>query len=178
MGACKSCGRPAGLGKGECSDCASIRVQAEKAAADAQEAAEAASREAERRAQIQERVEIIESTVALGRAAYLLESLYLPVDSVVNDLVYSHSFEVDPVRAYLMRGWEPCGVVPRTKGEGLRNVTKALLSDTTWGGGMGGNVTGVHLLLRYKIEPETLEASRATMLDHFERIIQSSPPDG
>ena len=178
MGACKSCGRPAGLGKGECSDCAAIRVQTEKAAGEALEAAEAASREAERRAQIQERVDIIESTVALGREAYLLESFYLPVNSVVNDLVYSHSFEVDPVRAYLLRGWEPCGVVPRTKGEGLQNVTKALMSDTTWGGGMGGNVTGVHLLLRYKIEPGTLEASRGTMLDHFERTIQPSATEG
>lgn len=46
--------------------------------------------------------------------------------------------------------------------------TTGVLTDA-WGAGLGGNVIGVHLFLRYKVDPQGLETSRDTVRKHIER---------
>ena len=45
---------------------------------------------------------------------------------------------------------------------------------TTWGGGMGGNVVGVHLLLRLVISAQNTEALKPTLVEHFSRRYDAS----
>ena len=46
-------------------------------------------------------------------------------------------------------GWEIVQAVPKTKGIGLENVgTQTTIFGSMWAGGVGGNVMGVHVIIK------------------------------
>lgn len=47
-----------------------------------------------------------------------------------------------------IEGWDIVGFVPRTIGIGLSNVSVGYSTGKTWGGGVGGNIIGVHVILK------------------------------
>ena len=171
MGACKTCGRSAGLGRNECGDCEISRAHAEMVRGVEARISAAEEHEVWRTTQVEARTRTVEATVASGRGACLIESIYVAVDSVVNDESVVDAFDLEPARRYAAQGWELCGVVPRTVGIGLKNVSVGSSMGKTWGAGLGGNVVGVHLIFRYAVDSTTLEASRATIEEHFRRTI-------
>jgi hypothetical protein len=157
MAACRTCGRDAGRLRTQCTDCREREKQraaeAERQALEADERAE----EERRRSIADELWGDIQSTLDQGRLAYLYRSVYVPVDSILQDEVLG-TFDIEELQRLGLEGWEIVAVVPRTAGISLENYTG--LTTQAWGGGIGGNVMGVHVLLRYAVTPEGLEASR------------------
>ena len=106
----------------------------------------------------------LRSAVAVDlRVGYLLDKVYLPVGSVINEETMAADFDIDAVKGHGIAGWEVVGVVPRTLGTSLTNRSMGSTMGQTWGGGMGGNVVGVYLLFRFALSEATFDASRGTL---------------
>ena len=109
--------------------------------------------EAEARSRVLVRVEAIknrlQSRLREGHSVFFYDTVYLPVDSELLGEQMNIGFDIPGVRNLGLLGWEVVQVVPRTVGIGLENIT---LGTTTmgknWGGGSGGNVIGVHIILK------------------------------
>jgi thiol-disulfide isomerase/thioredoxin len=87
--------------------------------------------------------------VESGQEAYIYESIYIPVDSTINEESYASLFDITLLKRMGLQGWGIVSVVPRTVGIGLTNETYSIGPGLkSWGGGIGGNVVGVHVILR------------------------------
>ena len=169
MAACRNCGRSAGLLSNLCSDCRrelAAREQSQKEET-ARQADEATHRQlAERRREyIDAHRDLIRSTLEEGRTAYLYRATYVPVDSIVDSEV-TGTFDIADLRVLGMSGWEIVAVIPKTIGVGLTNKSYGSTSGETWGAGLGGNVLGAYVLLRYAIAPDAL-TSATPLIDEF-----------
>jgi hypothetical protein len=95
-----------------------------------------------------------------GEIIYFYETVYIPVNSVVTDTPLTEEFSIGLLRKLGLSGWEVVGVIPRTLGVALTN---RLIGPTpgsspeTWGAGLGGNVAGVHIILKMKLSPENAQ---------------------
>ncbi|MBI2567829.1 MAG: hypothetical protein HYV63_12430 [Candidatus Schekmanbacteria bacterium] len=128
----------------------------EQRAADAARAEEARRRADEAQAvAFRTTLEALRAQVAGGRRLFLYESLYLPVDSVVLAETTAPSFDIGELRELGLAGWEVVGVVPRTAGVALENKDSGAFGSVSYGGGVGGNVVGVHLLMRKEMRADS-----------------------
>ena len=92
-----------------------------------------------------------------GKPAFLYDSVYVPVDSQLLDDEFASEFDVSFLRRLGLLGWDVVQAVPKTKGVGLENIGTDTLFGSKWAGGVGGNVMGVHIILK-----KTLSASDLT----------------
>lgn len=95
----------------------------------------------------------LRSQMASGRPVFLYDSVYLPVDSVVNNGGLADDFNLSVVRLLGLQGWEIVQTVPKTLGVALTNISIGSSTGETWGAGMGGNVAGVYLILKKQVLP-------------------------
>lgn len=180
MAKCVICGKNMGFlaTSSKCDTCHS----AEKAAAERQQAkarAEAEQEQAKRDEQRQlalqnlnrqkdelftTKVEQIKKRTQNGEKIFLYDNIYIPVDSIVNqESLLSSGFTLGSLKRLGFEGWEVVGVIPRTFAMGLTN---RLIGPTpgsspeTWGAGLGGNVMGVHLIMK-------LDAAQSSLSDDF-----------
>jgi hypothetical protein len=121
--------------------------------------------EDQERAGVQDLIREAEKRVGNGQDAFLYHSVYLPVDSRILDQNVVNQFNVRSIQQIGLQGWEVVGVVPRTDGRGLTNTSVGSTTGTTWGGGMGGNVIGVHILLKKRFLLSDLERDRSLLLE-------------
>lgn len=129
-----------------CQDCEN-RLNAEReAAAEAKRQADQAAWELEIQESHAVWVSEIQGRLKQGRSAWVYKYAYLEVNSVVTDDVIG-TWDLAPLQAAGLKGWQVLGVVPRTIGIGLQNTSYGASSGTTWGAGVGGNVAGVYVLL-------------------------------
>jgi hypothetical protein len=91
---------------------------------------------------------LIAKRVQLGKVAFVYCSVHLPVNSVVLQDPLNVGFSVEPLVSLGLKGWDVVGIVPKTVGVGLKNTSLGQSSGITWGAGIGGNVSGVHVILR------------------------------
>ena len=131
---------------------------------------EAARIRARAEADIDSRMTLLARTLDAGRRAFLYESVYVPVDSIVNEERAASSFTLEPLAARGYEGWEVVATVPRTMGVALENRSFGSTMGTTWGAGMGGNVVGVHVVLRLAVDPDDRGATEPLVRAHFERV--------
>lgn len=104
--------------------------------------------------------DLLNSTVSAGRTAFLYRSVYVEVDSVVNKDV-TGEFDITQLQVLGLDGWEIVAVIPRTLGVAIQNLSLT----EGWGAGMGGNVAGVHVLLRLTVDGTNVEEARAELED-------------
>ena len=104
-----------------------------------------------------------------GEKVYLYESIYVPVDSVVSESKLVDEFSIGPLRRLGLAGWQVVGIVPKTVGIGLTNMSVGSEFGDTWGAGIGGNVMGVHILL--KMEASINNISDDFLLDYVTKNI-------
>jgi hypothetical protein len=90
-----------------------------------------------------------------GKRLFLYQSVYVPVDSEINGESTAPAFDIGQVESYGQLGWDVVACVPKTMGIALYN--RSLGTDLqTFGAGIGGNVVGVHFVLRKELkEPLT-----------------------
>lgn len=160
---CRTCNRKIGYfeqirgdgtieSTGDCPECTEKKRKAE----DAQRAEEL---QAERDRRIQEatdrvrkiRAELIDSIrmrVSSGGDVVVYDSVYLPVDSVLDRVHMHERFDLSPLILKGFDGWETVAVVPRTVGVALKNtIAGAIGAPESFAGGIGGTVAGVYVIL-------------------------------
>ena len=182
MGACKSCGEKAGMGKSMCSAC-TARDEAERKRLAEEQAAARRQREAEAIAKAAQELEdrtiaYIDATLAQMRRAHdqgLTPSLFtveaLSTTYALNGQMNGSPPDVSRLAVYAANGWEVVSTVPQTEGTGLTN--RMGNGNNVWGAGVGGLVTGVYVLLRLPVtegylaahESSVREAIRAQYVD-------------
>jgi len=91
-----------------------------------------------------------------GTPVFLYDSVFVPVDSQILDEEFASEFDVSILRKLGLLGWEIVQAVPRTKGIGLENIGTDTLFGSKWAGGVGGNVMGVHIIIKKLCQPATL----------------------
>jgi hypothetical protein len=104
-------------------------------------------------------------------AIYLHESLYLPVDSVLEGQTLAQGFDVQQLRTLGWAGWRIVGIVPKTIGIGLTNKSIGSSTGETWGAGLGGNVAGVYVLIELGVSSLQADGLRETIRAHVERAM-------
>jgi hypothetical protein len=183
MSACKTCGGKAGAFKSECKSCEADRV--------AQEAAEAAARQADADRQERERLERearalearraeftedalqrMRATLAEGRTPCLYTQIYVESDGWTNGQPFGAVPDLLELSELGKDGWEIAAVIPRTMGIGLSN--RLAKGGSTWGGGLGGLVAGVHIVLQLAVTEATLSGRE----DIVRQAVSSSYRDG
>ena len=113
------------------------------------------------------RVRAIKATlsqrVARGTRPRMFQSVFVPVDSTALGNPLAAPFTVRAIAAAGLEGWEVVGVVPRTMGMGLSNKEIVLVGgilpasgNVSWAGGLGGNVSGVYLVLQREIAQDDI----------------------
>lgn len=170
MAMCTTCGRPAGILSDQCRDCKRQQQERRQGEIDVSERRANAERSAHLDAQRADYVAackaLIASNLAVGRPAYLHNSVYLQVDSEVMGEP-AGVWDIALLQSLGMEGWEIVGIVPRTSGIGLTNTTAGTrYPETSWGGGIGGNIVGAYILLRYTMIPDNGDGS-ASRVEKF-----------
>jgi hypothetical protein len=167
MATCEVCGDTVGFFASLCKRCkANNEYARQQEDARARAGVEAAERQLaeQRRLEIARVVDIIKDglrqQLARGEQAFMYDSIYLGVDSVVNGESLSGGFDIRPLQRRTLGGWDVVQAVPRTVGIGLKNTSIGSSTGVTWGGGIGGNVAGVHVLLRKAIREADLDDSK------------------
>lgn len=92
-----------------------------------------------------------EAQLAAGKPLFVYETIYLPVDSILNGTLMG-GFKIESLQVAGLVGWQVVTVIPRTSGIGLTNTSYGSSSGETWGAGIGGSVIGVHVLLSRRID--------------------------
>lgn len=142
-------------------DKAAEKEHAEKVqAAEEEERVRREEAEQERRilSRISEIKDLAIKRISTGHPVFLYETTYVPVDSILLDEHLSRGFDIPKLRLMGLLGWEVVQVIPRTVGVGLKNTTIGSTMGTTWGGGSGGNVVGVHVILKRPLQHEEITA--------------------
>jgi hypothetical protein len=88
-----------------------------------------------------------------GGKLFFYESALINVDAEIES-DYQRVFSISSLKLLGLDGWDLITAIPKTLGVGLRN-TSANGSHQTWGGGIGGNIIGAHLILKKEITQET-----------------------
>lgn len=95
-----------------------------------------------------------------GKPIFLYRSVYIPVDSGIDDKNVVERFDICPLQELGLAGWDIVEVVPRTVALTLENRYVGM-SYKTYAGAISGIVAGVHVLLKREIrQPLTEETER------------------
>jgi hypothetical protein len=165
MAQCKRCSGKASLFKQFCDTCEALnRADEQQRQVDAEahklesERLRVEAREQAINKAAKERLDEIQASVSLGQHVYMYQSVYVPVDSVVLGERVAPEFDISPLRDLGLAGWEVVGTVPKTIGVALENRVSEVFGAVSYGGGIGGNVVGVHLLLRKAVDPNSAQS--------------------
>jgi hypothetical protein len=178
MAECLVCGKKAGALREICLDCEGQGNAEQRAARDQAILEERAARDQailDQRAAAAQISAQWESSfvegISQGSTAFAYQTVYVPIDSVVNNEAIA-GFDISGVQKLGLFGWKIVGIMPRTIGVGLTNISYGSSSGETWGAGLGGNVAGVYVLLSKEVAAgdqdsveEALEIGRGLIAD-------------
>jgi len=123
--------------------------------------------------QIQKIVQIktmLRARLESGKSVFLYDSVFVPVDSEILDKQFASEFDVSILRRLGLMGWEIVQAVPKTKGIGLENVgTQTTIFGSMWAGGVGGNVMGVHVIIKKSLSVSDIAEDSADDVSEFIR---------
>jgi hypothetical protein len=89
-----------------------------------------------------------QAQVASGNNPNLYRWLYVQIDSVI-DKDSLGEFDITDLQIAGLDGWDIVGVLPKTFGERLTNLST---HGNTWGAASGGHVLGVYLILSKEVK--------------------------
>jgi hypothetical protein len=151
MAKCSRCGKSIGLLETICDDCKKKEIEKQRRM-EAGQQAQLEQVQQEREAKLQRIAfavgETIKKRLQAGYTIYLYETIYSSIGSVINGQTIGDEFEISTIRKLGLDGWEVVQAIPRTIGIGLTNHQVGFSAGESWGGGMGGNIAGVHILLK------------------------------
>jgi len=155
MPKCSRCGRSSFLTR-ICAEC-SKKIEAEERAEKRRLADASAAVEQDRRTSaLTSAKQAIRNRLSRGERVYLYASNYIDVDSELMGNSVG-SFNIDSLRKFGLTGWEIIQIIPKTVGIALENKYMVSPTQGTYGGGIGGNVVGVHVLMKKEVLESTFE---------------------
>ncbi|MGD0280630.1 MAG: hypothetical protein ABSC11_15185 [Smithella sp.] len=131
---------------GECPKCGVI-YEKEKAHSTQQEK----RAEDDRLQQVRSQVNIILQRVDAGQETYIYDSVYVPVDCIVDKKQSVSSFDISILKKMGLDGWDIVSVVPRT-------------ADT------GGNVIGVNVILKKSLTLKNKDSLKKDITSYIESL--------
>jgi hypothetical protein len=113
---------------------------------------------------------LMRNRLDIGKPVFLYDSVFVPVDSEILDKKFADGFDVAILRKLGLLGWDVVQAVPKTKGIGLENVgTQTTIFGSMWAGGVGGNVMGVHVIIKKTISVSDITDDPADEVGEFIR---------
>ena len=175
MAKCSRCGKPVGLISKICDECKQAiaieqrlereRLYEEKVQRDQQQLEEY---KAYMDYIISSKIQALKQRIESGEKTFLYDNIYLPVDSKVVNETIAEEFSLGSLRILGLDGWDIIAVIPKTLGVALINESYGSSSGSTWGAGLGGNVVGVHIIIRKEFSLHS-NVSDDFLLDYIER---------
>ena len=104
-----------------------------------------------------------------GKPAFLCDSIFVPMNSILDENNLADELNLSILRRLGLIGWDIVQGVPRTTGIGLKNEGTDALFGGKWGGGMGGNVMGVHIIIKKSLSAKDLTDDPADEVGEFIR---------
>jgi len=122
--------------------------------------------------ELQSQADVIGQRVESGQGAYIYESIYIPVDSIIDEKPVVPSFDITILKNLGLMGWDIVSVIPRTIGIALINQTVSIGNTgfKSWGAGMGGNVVGVHIILKKSLNPINKDSLNQELISYIESL--------
>ena len=154
MAKCLSCGEKAGIGNEICRSCYEAKMEAAAAEAERKAQEDAARFEQVVAQKVNDWEMRAKQKLVNGEKVYLYKSIYVTVDSAMNGQTIN-AYNFAPVVKAGLEGWNIEGIIPKTSGVGLKNVSYGSSSGETWGAGIGGLVVAVHVMLSKEIKTLT-----------------------
>ncbi len=163
MADCNKCGKKAGLGRYECRDCAKQRAaeatQAQERAKEREEekkdqrrAKKYAAWDEKRQTHVKLALQEIQRTLDSGQSPQFYRAARVGVEANIDgDTVGALDFFEYQKMGHA--GWETVSCIPETVGVALQNVQDGIRH---FSGGIGGNIVGATMVLRYTVTAETL----------------------
>ena len=113
---------------------------------------------------------LMRNRLDIGKPVFLYDSVFMPVDSEILDKKFADGFDVAILRKLGLLGWDVVQAVPKTKGIGLENVgTQTTIFGSMWAGGVGGNVMGVHVIIKKTLSVTDITDDPADEVGEFIR---------
>jgi hypothetical protein len=104
-----------------------------------------------------------------GKPAFLCDSIFVPMNSILDENNLADELNLSILRRLGLIGWDIVQAVPRTTGIGLKNEGTDTLFGEKWGGGVGGNVMGVHIIIKKSLSAGDLTDDPADEVGEFIR---------
>lgn len=183
MAKCLRCNKSAGLFAQMCTNCERELDEKQKLKSAALAKAQEESKRTElnrakgeydelKRKIMLQKVETVKGRIHDGKIVILYENIYLPVDSVILDDPLAPEFSIGDLRRCGFEGWDIVSIIPRTTGIALLNTSLGSTTGKTWGAGIGGNVAGVHIILKKTISAENIKYYEDIIPAHIERHLE------
>jgi hypothetical protein len=155
MAQCTTCGEKAGMMREECRSCEQSRLSEAHASA---YSAQYKRWEEQRQSFIDTAWESIHRAIEGGRSPQLYREVEVSVKSLVDD-EWLGSTDFLTYQKLGHDGWETVGSVPRTMGVSLTNKQTGGYGhgNHTYGGGIGGNVIGATMIVRFTVTRNFVE---------------------
>jgi hypothetical protein len=104
-----------------------------------------------------------------GKPAFLCDSIFVPMNPILDENNLADEFNLSILRRLGLIGWDIVQAIPRMTGIGLKNEGTDALFGGKWGGGMGGNVMGVHIIIKKSLSSKDLTDDPADEVGEFIR---------
>jgi hypothetical protein len=154
MAKCISCGEKAGIGNDICRSCYETKMEAAAAEAERKSQEDAQRFEEAVALKVNEWEARAKQKLVIGEKVFLYKSIYVTVDAALNGQTINN-YNFAPVVKAGLEGWRIEGIIPKTSGMGLKNVSYGANSGETWGGGVGGLVVAVYVMPSKEIKSLT-----------------------
>lgn len=122
--------------------------------------------------ELQSKANVVWQRVESGQEAYIYECIYIPVDSIIGEEQPAPLFNITILKHMGLMGWDIVSVVPRTIGIAYTNQTVAFANTgfKSWAGGMGGNVIGVHVILKKFLNSNNKDSLNQELMSFIESL--------
>jgi hypothetical protein len=104
-----------------------------------------------------------------GKPAFLCDSIFVPMNSMLDENNIADEFNLSILRRLGLTGWDIVQAIPRTTGNGLKKEGTDTLFGEKWDGGTGGNVMGVHIIIKKSLSASDLTDDPADEVGEFIR---------
>ena len=107
--------------------------------------------EEDRLQKLRSQVNTLWQRVDSGQEAYIYDTVYIPVDSIIDKEQFVPSFDITILKKMGLNGWDIVSVVSRTTG-------------------MGGNVIGMHIILKKSVNPKIKDSLKQELISYIESL--------
>ena len=104
-----------------------------------------------------------------GKPTFLCDSIFVPMNPIPDENNLADEFNLSILRRLGLIGWDIVQAIPGTTGIGLKNVGTDALFGEKGGRGIGGNVMGVHIIIKKSLSAKDLTDDPADEVGEFIR---------